>query len=684
MNKKVSLKRWHVAGLFQDCAGVVPGRSFYGFALALALLTHPAGAAPATNTPSAGRVAPKQDLGRFRRTVETLRGKEFLRPVPVFDISEEELRRIVDRELEKDYPGAELTNYQALMIWLDMLPPGTDLRAVSAAFFVDQVAGFYDSDSKEMCIPSFSGGKTNVWRNVAKKKVERFSDFTDGLVFDHEYTHALEDQYWPFDEPEGKTRRESTDRSTARSFLAEGSATRIMVEAVPAEAEEESPGAYPTLWNVIHSGAVELVLEMALNHVWKSSEVLVPGVPATLVRSETMPYAYGYRFCSKLMRNWGLDGLDYMCGHPPVSTAQVIHPQKAWEWRDFPVQITLPESLPGGWKQLTGESLGEAGISVLLGCSSQNLNRGERLACGWDGDRAALYESSNGERLMVWASSWDSTATARRFADTWLKERQALHKASISGRSDNQAEWSQPNGRAGALTRNGKQLIIFEADRPQTLDDRAVWAKSMTFTEPREDAVRDAANHALLRVNPLFSWRRDGDYTVSKTLWGILSRHDRNGVGAADRVALGLVGESHRTESFHKWEMGWSLVAKHQSDARRGVTKTAVLPWGVLFSRLSARLPQDPAHTVSRVSVLWGVAGSRTRDSANKVTFEILPAGLLLRSESSPVRSALHVLGTGVARTAPTAPGGGTTRFRLLGIPLWTAHSSPKQPLGIL
>ncbi len=632
-------------------------------------------AAPATNTPSVDKIPSTRDLAPFRRTVESLRGKRFLREIPAFTISEAELRRIVDRELEKEYPGRELADYEALMTWLDMLPPGTDLKAVYGDYCVGEVAGLYDSDTKEMCIPAFPAAATNAWRNPARKEVEKFSSFTDDLVLTHEFTHALEDQYWPFDDPNEKARQEATDRTTARSFLAEGSATRLMLEAIPAQAERDSPGTYPAAWNLLHSGTIEWVLDYALKGIWKSSEARVPGVPDTLARGAAMPYAYGYPFCSQLMRDWGLDGLDYICDHPSASTEQVMHPQKAWEWRDFPVQITLPKTLTSGWRQLAGDSLGEAGITVLFGCSFTNLGRGEALACGWDGDRAELYDAADGRRLLVWASSWDTTAAASRFAGAWVRQREVAHQAAVTRVSGQRFEWLQADGRAGVLVQSGRQVIIFETDRPGGLAEAPAWVQSITFTQPPEDAARAAVNHTLLRFNPLFSWRKDGDYVVSKTLWGLASRHDRNSVGAADCFALGLLGTSHRTASFNRWELGWRLLAKHQSDSRRAFDKTAVLPWGVLYSHFATKLPQDPDRSLSRASILWGLAGSQTRDTADRRTFKLLPAGLLFRSERGPTRTATHVLGTGVSKTKPTSTTSGASQFRLLGIPLWTSHS---------
>jgi hypothetical protein len=82
-------------------------------------------------------------------------------------------------------------------------------------------------------------------------------------------------------------------------------------------------------------------------------------------------------------------------------------------------------------------------------------------------------------------------------------------------------------------------------------------------------------------------------------------------VGAAGRFLLGLLAESRRTTSFHKWELGGGLLARHESEARRGTTKTTWLPWGVLASRSSARVPQSRGKTITRTSILWGAGRQR-------------------------------------------------------------------------
>jgi hypothetical protein len=151
-------------------------------------------------------------------------------------------------------------------------------------------------------------------------------------------------------------------------------------------------------------------------------------------------------------------------------------------------------------------------------------------------------------------------------------------------------------------------------------------------------------------------------------------------VGAADCFLLGMLAELRRTTSFHKWELGGGLVARHESEARRGITKTTWLPWGVLASHCSARLPQSPGNTITRTSVLWGLGASVTMDGAGGHSVHVLPLGLLLRRTTGPGQSSFHILGTGIFHQEATEHFGSAAHFRLLGIPIWTTHTSPPKP----
>ncbi len=646
-------------------------------ALLMAGLTSVAAADPGQSSPD--KVRSTQDFKDIQREVETLRGKTFLREVPVYKISEKELRAIADRELEKDLPGAKLHDYEKLLGWLDVVPPDTDLKAVYGDFLVDQVAGLYDSDTKEMCIPGISTATTNLEKKAAEKKLDALSSQMDEIVLAHEFTHALEDQYWPIDDPRDHDFKASTDRGTAHSYLAEGSATRAMVEAIPAQMSEGSPRTYFLLWNALHSHVGEFAINYELGGVWKGKDALVAGVPDTIARTEAMPYSFGYAFCTGIMRDWGLDGLDYIYEHPPVSSSQVMHPVKCWQWRDLPVRIDVPEILPGGWNQISSDSVGEAGIAVLLGCQLKSLNHGLDAARGWDGDHVVLFENTNGHRLFVWASSWDSEYAAGRYVNTWLQEREKVHHATVTRKEGDRVQWQSPDGRTGLILRARKHVCVVETDDREGLENTKRLMGAISFTEPSEDAARAAKNSFLRRYNPFVSWQRDGRYTVTRSLGGLLSRHDRNSVGGADSILLGLAGESRRTPSFHKWQLGGGLLVKHESEVRRGFSKTTLLPWGVLAAHCSAKLPQSPENIISRSSLLWGLCGSTSKNGAGRRTVHVLPFGLLYRGTHGSQESSVHVLGTGVSRDGAADDSSPTRRYHLFGIQIWTTRPTPRK-----
>jgi hypothetical protein len=105
------------------------------------------------------------------------------------------------------------------------------------------------------------------------------------------------------------------------------------------------------------------------------------------------------------------------------------------------------------------------------------------------------------------------------------------------------------------------------------------------------------------------------------------------------------LGESRRTLSFHKWELGGGWIARHQSDTRRGTTETTLLPWGFLASHSSARLPQSPTKIISRTSIFWGLGGSITVEETGRRSIELLPFGMLYHRTTSAAQTSTRVLG---------------------------------------
>jgi hypothetical protein len=137
------------------------------------------------------------------------------------------------------------------------------------------------------------------------------------------------------------------------------------------------------------------------------------------IRDEMIfPYVSGAGFVLRLLKTWnGWPDLHKIFEHPPLSTAQVMHPDLYLQGV-APVKVALPplpKILPKDWKQLDENVLGEFGtLSVLK--QFLDPERAAVLASAWTGDRYAILErKSDKQTLLVVRMDLKSDADAARF-----------------------------------------------------------------------------------------------------------------------------------------------------------------------------------------------------------------------------------------------------------------------------
>jgi hypothetical protein len=113
---------------------------------------------------------------------------------------------------------------------------------------------------------------------------------------------------------------------------------------------------------------------------------------------------------------------------PPLSTEQILHPEKYWEESSRDVPRALPEvdlgaALGGEWRQRGSGVLGEVLVALLTGSEGPELDGIELTspeswtnpgAMGWGNDRWELW--TDGERsLTVLVTRWDTEEEAAGF-----------------------------------------------------------------------------------------------------------------------------------------------------------------------------------------------------------------------------------------------------------------------------
>jgi hypothetical protein len=219
----------------------------------------------------------------------------------------------------------------------------------------------------------------------------------------HELVHALEDQRFGLEPGGGMLWR---DRATARSGLAEGTATLAMVDYLA-----QSQGA-----------GDELPAELRERVLEQIGELTIPatgGLPRYVRESLVFPYAAGAALVNRIQSEGGWAAVDKAYGDRPVlSSEQLIHPEK-YDSNEKPVTVRLPdlgELLPEGATALTRGDLGEFDTEQFLR-EGNGRERSERAAAGWGGSAFELWELPGGGEVLVAAWVWDTPRDAREFGE---------------------------------------------------------------------------------------------------------------------------------------------------------------------------------------------------------------------------------------------------------------------------
>ncbi|HUF38267.1 MAG TPA: hypothetical protein VMN57_07080 [Anaerolineales bacterium] len=365
---------------------------------------------PATETPASPGESPEatgQDPGSdedlpaavvasmetIQDQVIQLRGldpaEEFTRAI----FSPEDMRERVVNDFFADYTPEEAGDDALVLAVFGLLEPEYDLIALYIELFSEQVAGFYDDDTREMVVvgsESFGG--------------------PEKLTYAHEYNHALQDQNFDFDGAlmynEDACEADS-ERCAAIQALIEGDSTLLELE-----------------WFMEY--ATDLDLQQIIEYFNSLDLSVLDHAPAFLQLDFVFPYDQGYLFVESLFNGGGWEAVDAAYADPPVSTEQILHPEKYPG--DAPAAVELPDLLPvlgDDWELLDENVMGEWYTYLILG---HGFAAGFRLgdeeaaaaAAGWGGDRYAVYHNRDtGATVMALKAAWDTPADALEFAEAF-------------------------------------------------------------------------------------------------------------------------------------------------------------------------------------------------------------------------------------------------------------------------
>ncbi|HEX8128084.1 MAG TPA: hypothetical protein VF527_03215 [Pyrinomonadaceae bacterium] len=291
------------------------------------------------------------------------------------------------KELADQLAGDELRALSRLAVAGGMLPEGTDLATLAASFTAVSAGAAYSPLHKRVLILAGQGADDAAAR--------------DESLIAHEYVHALQDQHFDLLNLLA-VRPYNFDRAEAAFAVVEGDAMNVQRR----REQTDAVWSRRTLEEIGRG-------EDARFGVYRRE--IGAFFPPLLTETFIFRYRDGTRFVEAVRRKTGARGVDELFRRPPVSSEQILHPEKYFT-NEQPREMALDEGrfAANDWQVAVSTPLGELGVRGLL-LKSLPAAEATRAAAGWGGDRAYLFERARSTPLFVWQTRWDKPEEAAEF-----------------------------------------------------------------------------------------------------------------------------------------------------------------------------------------------------------------------------------------------------------------------------
>lgn len=337
------------------------------------------------DVPAEGPTPPT--IARVMEQVEEIRGFGFAHRVVAEPVTQQEIADGYEDYLDTAIPADFYERRSLAWQTIGVIPQGTSIRDELFEYGSTQVIGYYDTTSEELV---FIG--------------EQDPSPLERITLAHELTHAIDDQRFGLERIDALGADCREEELQAALALVEGNATFFMLR-----------------W-----AQRFLTVEEQLAVGTEAAQQPPPpsDIPPFISAVQEWPYLDGMAFVTRLEQQGGVDAVDAAFSALPVSTEQILHPERYPN--DVPVPVDVPDvadALGPGWKDLDVQGVGEAWLDLALRLRLDESAAAD-AAAGWDG---GIYRAwSRGDAVaVVLATAWDSTDDAEAFASAmqrWLDE----------------------------------------------------------------------------------------------------------------------------------------------------------------------------------------------------------------------------------------------------------------------
>ncbi len=317
-------------------------------------------------------------------------------PIKPSYLDSDTLRRLVERDFEKGLPEEKRIGVERFLKSLQLIPEDLNIMDMFLSLLDEQVGGLYDPETKHLFV---------------RRNYDIVNSALARSILAHEICHFLQDQAFDL-EKLGIDVTDDDDMVMALTTVLEGDAMLLLSEYA---AYHEQNGILKDLPQALSMD------QSALNETphFFQQQLLFPYVQGQLLLQEALDKGKPWR--------------DRLFTDPPMTTEQVLHPEKYFGERDEPSPLALETTgtartrllgdladpvPPSGFKRLEVNRFGEFGVRLLFEERLGGISYG--AAEGWDGDLYEIHSGEGDKWWFVWETVWDSPLDAREFQGAWV------------------------------------------------------------------------------------------------------------------------------------------------------------------------------------------------------------------------------------------------------------------------
>jgi hypothetical protein len=327
-----------------------------------------------------------------------VRGLTAKSPVNVRLLDPTSLRGTITQLSQAEIDAESLAGTTQTLQLLGALGPKQDLATIGRSQYNVNTAADYDPHSKTLYIRSSKAALTPL----------------DRAVIAHEYTRALQDQYFGLNAlltDSGGVTSHNSDALLAREAVVEGDAFATMLNYAATFSRQDQ-----VLFNQELQRPGPAETDFAHDRI---------GFPASqgIVFVKAIMQAAAKGKTGSAATTAGLLAVNHALTNPPSTTKQVINPQLYLQHSPAASGMPIPMvSLGSNWQEIDSDVLGSFGISELFSqhnSTSSSQHTAAQLAVSWQDDRWVVYRHDN-VWILVWKAHFDSMASAQTFQRTMV------------------------------------------------------------------------------------------------------------------------------------------------------------------------------------------------------------------------------------------------------------------------